>query len=102
MDKFHQLASDCQAVVGVLHNAAFDRFDFVSVSADEMEDTTKRAEFVGLIGLAGLNPPKVRNAFAVELDEHALSEISKGYLALMGRAIAHVEQSLRGADWNAN
>jgi hypothetical protein len=98
-NKFTQLVSECQTVLAILGHPAHGNFELLPVSKDTVEAISSRKNFVGLIGLSGVTP---RTALAVELDDRALSTLSKQFLGHIEAAIARVEESMRGADWNNN
>lgn len=98
-DKFLRLVSDCQVVVSVFGNPTLRRFrfepvDVASLSLEGLDDIVNRQDFVGLIGLAEMLTPRVE--IAVELDEKAVSTLSKQFSELMESTISLVEKSMRG------
>jgi hypothetical protein len=81
--KFQQLASDCQVLIAITGNPAQGRFELAGTT-EPVEDLITRADFVGLIGIAGLTS---KVALAVELDEVATRALTQAFSRLMESAI---------------
>ncbi|MFZ3279093.1 MAG: hypothetical protein WA182_19520 [Candidatus Sulfotelmatobacter sp.] len=91
-DRFTKLVADCQVVIVITGDAAQGRFELKGLTGT-LEDLVRRADFIGLIGLAGLVP---KTAFAVELDEEATRALSHAFIRLMESAVE------RAAYWLEN
>ncbi len=85
--RFQQLVSDSQLLIAITGNQARDCFE-LAIFTGSLKELTKRADFVGLIGLKGFVP---KLALAVELDETAMQALWQVFARLMEGAVERAE-----------
>ena len=88
MTKFKTLLSQSQFAFWIRGGSTLDSFELCDLAPEDLDATTSRADFVGVVGFSGFVP---RVALAQEIDDASVRAISHVLVAIVEQAILRVE-----------